>query len=149
MSFLRDNKKQGFTLIELMVVIAIISLLTSITLVALNSSRGKGRDAARRHNLQQVQLAIELYFSDNNAYPPNGSPNTGVNWSVLAPLLANYMPTGIPKDPSGDSFYIIQYITAAAPASSYGIQIKFEGTGTTCKTGVGLNPAWWVGVPLC
>lgn len=67
---LKDNKK-GFTIIELLIVIAIIGLLATISIVALNGARKKGRDAARIGNVRQIQTALELYFNDQNAYPIN------------------------------------------------------------------------------
>lgn len=61
--------KKGFTLIELLVVIAIIGILASVILVSLNASRAKARDAKRLKDMQQIKLAIELFYSDNGYYP--------------------------------------------------------------------------------
>jgi len=63
------NNKKGFTLIELLVVISIIGLLSTISVVALNGARKKGRDAKRVGDIRQIQTALELYFNDNYAYP--------------------------------------------------------------------------------
>jgi prepilin-type N-terminal cleavage/methylation domain-containing protein len=68
------NSKKGFTLIELMVVISIIALLSSVVLAALQDSRAKGRDAARIQAMIQVRNALQLYFADNGVYPACGSP---------------------------------------------------------------------------
>jgi prepilin-type N-terminal cleavage/methylation domain-containing protein len=93
-------KKQGFTLIELLVVIAIIGLLASIVLVALNTARAKARDARRIGDLKQIQLALEMYYDDNNGYPStaswSGHCNVGDNW--IPGLTPDYMST-LPKDP--------------------------------------------------
>ncbi|MFA6410996.1 MAG: hypothetical protein WCW26_05495, partial [Candidatus Buchananbacteria bacterium] len=51
------------------VVIAIIGLLSTLAVVALNSARQKARDAKRVADIKQVQTALELYFNDNTQYP--------------------------------------------------------------------------------
>ncbi|OGH86529.1 MAG: hypothetical protein A2493_03135 [Candidatus Magasanikbacteria bacterium RIFOXYC12_FULL_33_11] len=61
--------KKGFTLIELLVVIAIIGVLSTLAVVALGSARQKANDAKRLSDIRQVQTALELYYTDNNAYP--------------------------------------------------------------------------------
>lgn len=105
---------RGFTLIELLVVISIIGLLASIIFVSLDSARGKGKEAARKATLRQLQSAVELYFSNNASYPssnypadaysseigdnrPNGNNNDG-NW--IPGLTPTYI-SKLPKDPEG------------------------------------------------
>ena len=74
------QKKKGFTLIELLVVIAIIGVLASVVLASVNTARGKARDARRVADFNQIRLALELYYDDNNVYPgPNGVCNPGIN----------------------------------------------------------------------
>jgi prepilin-type N-terminal cleavage/methylation domain-containing protein len=60
---------RGFTLIELMVVIAIISLLSSIILAALNSARDKAKATSRNQFARQLTIALELYYTANGGYP--------------------------------------------------------------------------------
>ena len=64
-----QKKGLGFTLIELMVVIAIIGILASFILISLSSTKVKARDARRKIDLHQIQAALEMYHIENKQYP--------------------------------------------------------------------------------
>ena len=73
----------GFSLIEIMVVVAIVSLLSAIALVSFESSRQKSRDVKRLSDMTQMATAMELFFNTNKGYPsapqdlvPNFTSNT-------------------------------------------------------------------------
>jgi len=68
-------KRKSFTLIELLVVIAIIGLLSSIVLVSLSGVREKARDTRRISDMNQIILALEMYYNDYEAYPEESSGN--------------------------------------------------------------------------
>ena len=53
---------RAFTLIELMVVIAIIGILTAVAVANFSSTKARSRDAKRISDLSQLQLAIGGYF---------------------------------------------------------------------------------------
>ena len=63
------QNKNGFTLVELLVVIAIIALVAVFAAVAVNSARSKQRDATRLASVRQMQSALEDYFNETNQYP--------------------------------------------------------------------------------
>ncbi|MBU1292205.1 type II secretion system GspH family protein, partial [Patescibacteria group bacterium] len=86
------NNKKGFTLIELLVVIAIIGLLASIVLVSLNSARAKARDARRKADLNQIRLALEMYYDSYNRYPQAGSCGYGTNCYVYSTAGSSWIP---------------------------------------------------------
>ncbi len=67
----------GFTLVELLVVIAIIAILAALLLPVLATSRERARRARCQSNLRQLILAVHLYGSDNQERVPTGkSENT-------------------------------------------------------------------------
>jgi prepilin-type N-terminal cleavage/methylation domain-containing protein len=89
--------KRGFTLIELLVVIAIIGILSSIVLASLNSARQRGRDARRISDIKQIQLALELYYDANSAYPSgtiygSNGPLAGAGYISIVPFDPSYTP---------------------------------------------------------
>ncbi len=85
------NKKGGFTLIEILIVVGIIGLLASVVLSGLGSVRGRGRDARRAADLRQVQQGLELYYARCQRYP--GAADCGAgdpsDWAGLKESLSN------------------------------------------------------------
>src|SRR5213593_2420962 len=60
----------GFTLLELLVVIVIVSVLAALLLPALAKAREQGRASVCRNNMRQLALAMTLYADDNSDYLP-------------------------------------------------------------------------------
>lgn len=56
-------------MIELLVVISIISLLTSIAMSALGTAKNKGGDTKSIQTIIQTRNALQMYFADNGSYP--------------------------------------------------------------------------------
>ncbi len=80
--------RRGFTLMELMVVIAIIAVLASVAIVDYSHVKGKSRDGRRAVELKELDAAAQKYFQDNYKYP-----------STLADLTSYFDPGNFPKDP--------------------------------------------------
>lgn len=64
--------KRGFTIIELMVAIAIITLLAGSLYVAMNSAFFESQDKAAKGLLGSIRIALEAYRGQFRAYPPDG-----------------------------------------------------------------------------
>ncbi len=62
------KKQKGFTLLEVLVVVALIGIFASIVMVALNTSRDKGRDSSIRADLAGMRSQSQLYFTNNNNF---------------------------------------------------------------------------------
>jgi len=116
--------KKGFTLIELLVVIAIIGVLSTLAVVALGSARQKANDAKRLSDIRQVQTALELYYTDNNAYPTTTATGITLGDSTHSCLDTNgfsasctspYMGL-VPSDPINSDVNIYTYTAGAGTA---------------------------------
>jgi prepilin-type N-terminal cleavage/methylation domain-containing protein len=90
--------RSGFTLVEMLIVIGIIGILTSVIIASTTVSRAKARDTKRISDMKEIQLGLALYYDVNKVYPA-GSDITAVNILVTQ----KYLPD-IPTDPSGVTY---------------------------------------------
>lgn len=106
--------KKGFTLIELIVVIGILSILSAMVLAVVNpfSQFQKARDAQRKSDLSQVQKALEQYYQDTGHYPSstNNFQIIGLNSATIAWGQSNaqnwpYI-NQLPQDPLSNETYV-------------------------------------------
>jgi prepilin-type N-terminal cleavage/methylation domain-containing protein len=99
----KSENSRAFTLVELLIVIAIIGLLASVIMVALSSARVRARDAKRLSEVQQTAKALELYFNQCNAYPqlPTATINFRLN-STLALFSGTVASCGNSQGVSGN-----------------------------------------------
>lgn len=63
------NKRHGFTLIEIIVVISIISVLMTILIPVLSSIKKQARSTKCQANIREIGLLIDLYQTNNNSFP--------------------------------------------------------------------------------
>lgn len=152
----RRKSGAGFTLIEILVVIAILGVLVSIGSFAWGAAAAKSRDNTRKTDLARIKNVLEQYNTDNRGYPVYDSStgnqrvyaaewqleespagNCGHDQSVNVRLSPKYM-SGIPRDPQR-SFEIGNcvdrqyqrgvYLYLSAPATSGVPNLNSSGTG--------------------
>jgi len=100
------NTSRAFTLIEILVVVAIISILASIAVVNFGEATVRAKVSRSKADLRSITVALESYAVDRNDYPPNPSvPGRGKQqfwgWNVVPGRLTtpvSYMTT-LPADP--------------------------------------------------
>ena len=68
---------RGFTLVELLVVISIISLLSSLVFSGLNNAKIRARDAERQSDMNQIYKALNLYFDTYGCLPTTSGSTCG------------------------------------------------------------------------
>ncbi|MCL4338153.1 type II secretion system GspH family protein [Patescibacteria group bacterium] len=100
------NDNYGFTLLELLVVISIITVLIAMGLTSFSSAQKKGRDAKRKSDIKEVQSALEQYYSVcGYAYiTPAGGGNSFFT-AINCPTPPISIMPAVPVDPQGTPYY--------------------------------------------
>ena len=91
------KNEKGFTLIELMIVIAILGILAAVAIPNFLNARGKAQDASALSTLEAVKTAMEMYAADNGSYPALTYSDSGAG-NALSTLLGEDFPTNIKLD---------------------------------------------------
>ncbi|MEA1072873.1 type II secretion system major pseudopilin GspG [Sphingomonas sp. LY160] len=128
------DEEEGFTLVELMVVIVIIGLLATVVMINVLPSQDRAMETKARADIATLEQAMEMYRLDNLTYP---SGSDGLNALVTPPpslaQSGRYRPGGyiknLPQDPWGrpyqltvpgksGPFDIVSYGADGAPGGS-------------------------------
>lgn len=129
------NSVLGFTLVELLVVITIIAVLSTIGMVIYGSVQSRGRDAKRVADIKDLVTALELYNGKNNAYPAARAYTNCSSWyrdtnghndTYIPGLVPTYM-KALPLDPFDKSGGPdICYLTNTDGSNGYRIDFRLE-----------------------
>lgn len=129
----------GFTLLEILVVMVIIGILSTIGLRSFSSSQVKARDSRRKSDLHNIRSALEVYYNDKGQYPAasNGDilgcgtdAQEACTWGEIwqeefntAGVQDTIYMVELPDDPSGATEY---YYHSEAPHKSYRLYAHLE-----------------------
>jgi general secretion pathway protein G len=80
--------ERGFTLVELMVVVAIIALLAAIIIPNYVHARAQAAVSQSEANLKEIATALELYYTDHQTYPPSGSVTPAIFGGANNPYMS-------------------------------------------------------------
>lgn len=105
------KEKKAFSVIEMLVAIAIFIILAGIVIVRFDTSQKMGRDSVRVKDLGEVANALEKYYIKNDSYPTN-----------LNSLVPDFL-VAVPQDPQNQSPYIYSY---CSDGTKYALMAKLE-----------------------
>jgi len=104
--------KAGFTLIELIMVVAIIGTILTVSFISFTNARQKARDTKRLSDITQIQNTLELYLRDEGRYPDAITFGSSLTGSSSIRVYMNNLPQNpSPRDdgvcPNNDYIYTI------------------------------------------
>ena len=76
--------KQGFTLVEVLVVVSIISLLLGTLVVNLNKAKDAAKETVAKSNVNEMEKSFDAYYLDHGSYPSaqGGTESSDIGWST-------------------------------------------------------------------
>ncbi len=77
---MHKSRQRGFTIVELIVILAIVSILAVIGTLAYGQVQRDTRDDARSSDMAMIQNKLEWYFEKNGEYPPGCPRPTCTSW---------------------------------------------------------------------
>ena len=141
--------RKGFTLVEVMVTIAIIVILTGVILVSVSGSRGKARDVQRISDVAQIQFALQLFFDRCGQYPSSLDVlDTGVIAQPCpATISLGSFISQIPRPTPSTNYDYVTQIVSSIPVN-YVIHTTLESYNAAIAKGLSGLPSWVVGNPF-
>lgn len=151
----KKQKQAGFSLIELLIVLAIIGVLASVVSLAVNSARLKGRDTKRVGDIRQSITAMEQYYIQHAAYPTGtasvASAGNGAVFSDPAAMdsaAESFTPNFLPIMPQSPLPADGPCVSDPGPGNnSYWYQVADDGSSYTLTFCLGGNTDNWKSGP--
>ena len=138
---------QGFTLTEILIVIALIMLIALMILANIRNQVSKAHDVQRKADLSKIQKAMEEYYNDAYTYPPSVDAFSNCGGTDLAPYLTKILCDPITKEPY---YYVLGTPTAK---DGYIICAQLQNRADPDIVRIGCDPVkgcgWKVGYNYC
>lgn len=116
------QRKQGFTIVELLIVIVVIGILAAISVVAYNGVQFRASDTRRIADITKLQQGLEIYRQQNDSFPAATSANSDSSGWEVSYKTGDFLPALVSSgvmstklvDPLNTSTYFYRYYKYAA-----------------------------------
>ena len=144
----RRQSEEGFTLIELMVVVLIMGILMAIAIPTFLATQGSAHDAAAKSNATNALTNEKAYYGDNQVFSTAGSSlDSSLPWGTGANTVQVYTDSTntsllvAAESKSGNCYYIADTETGSAAYMGYAITNNAASTGCALVTAPVLSAA--------
>lgn len=127
--------QRGFTIIELLIVIAIIGILATLVLTNFRGAQAKGRDTVRQNDLNSIYQKLEEYHNENGNYPTSDFTTTlfpGIDEGAFSDPDNNDITQSAPT--ASDTKPSDPYTPQDKPQGAQYTYAGYDCTGTTAGT---------------
>lgn len=120
------KRNEGFTIVELLIVIVVIAILAMLVLTTYSGIQAKARNSQRQTDVQSLQTQIEAFFSQNGYYPSRTDMNDAT-WRSTNMKSLDAQSLVDPKNPTQ-----AQTLVAAPAANSYSYAVT-DSADASCE----------------
>lgn len=116
------NRKEGFTVVELLIVIVVIAILTTLAIVGFNTLQGRAHDTSVQNDLGEIVKRIQMYHAINGVYPAGNAQ------LATAGIKVNKNSFGSPYNNGSGTFNVL-YCRMPATAPTEFALVAYSQTG--------------------